>query len=78
LNWLERLKSDNEGGVKHAFATKLKNLKSTKKKISKSIDKISKSGKEGVKQAIKKQFKKSEKKDQVQMEEFEVEINEFE
>lgn len=56
LNWLERFRSDNEGGVKHAFATKLDSLKKTQKKISKGIDKMAKSGTTGVKQVIKKKL----------------------
>ena len=77
LNWLERFKSDNEGGVKHAFASKLESFKKTQKKVVKGIDKMAKSGTKGVKQVIKKKLQKKEKKEKVQMEEFEVEIGEF-
>ena len=42
-NWLQRLKSDNEGGAKHTFA-----------KVSKGVQKIAKSGTQGIKQVVKK------------------------
>mmetsp|Transcript_17392 Transcript_17392/g.29260 ORF Transcript_17392/g.29260 Transcript_17392/m.29260 type:complete len:126 (-) Transcript_17392:46-423(-) len=81
-NWIERLKSDSEsGGVKHAFAAKMSQLNKNKNKLRKDIQKLAKSGTQGIKQAVQKQMKKrSQPSEHVpvnQIEEFDVEIDDM-
>ena len=69
MNWLRSLRIDPESGQMNSVFGKLK-------KVRKGIDKIAKSGPQGITQAVKKKFKSKKKKD-VTMEEFEVEIGEL-